>query len=463
MPATRPPFAALVRGTFAPTHRRLSIALALACTASLALAQTPAQRAADPATALTAPAAWAVPQSATERTIELPTDIEAARTIWRRANERVAEFPRGHADLLRLEASTPAAATAPATSGPALDMAQAQRLSLRQRPDLFVRAGMNAPERGKVQSAYVAHVREVQRAWISAVAARHSLQLMTASLEAASTGVELGQRMVQAGNWSQARLMREQLIEASARQAWASAHQAQRLADSALAVLLGHWDAASAEQALAALPAQLPALPEALSPGPGLDPAQVEAAVLASHPTLAWRRLEAQRLNSALGQQRSEAWLQALDTALQTTVASPWSAPEIQDLRLLRDHALERAVSAEADLMAAAAARRAMARTAWEQLQAQHASARLAQNGVARLQTALKQETLLRYNGMLLSTWDLLAQARERMASLDAASTAQRDFWLAQTDWQALLAGGDYETPSNAAGRKGSASAAPGH
>jgi hypothetical protein len=462
MPASRPPSAALRRGLYPPARLRLLITLALASTACMAVAQTPAQRAADPATVVSAPPAWAEPQSAPERSIELPTDIEAARTIWRRANDRVAEFPRGHADLLRLEANTPAAAE-PAASGPALDMAQAQRLSLRQRPDLFVRAGMNEPERGKVQSAYVAHVREVQRAWITAVAARHSLRLMTESLQAASTGVELGQRMVQAGNWSQARLMREQLTEAGARQAWASAQQAQRLADSSLALLLGHWDATSAGQVLAALPAQLPALPEQLSPGPGLNPAQVEAAVLASHPTLAWRRLEVQRLNNALGQQRSEAWQQALDSALQTTVASPWSAPEIKDLRLLRDHALERAVSAEADLMAAAAARRAMARTGWEQLQAQHASAQLALNGVARLQTALKQETQLRYNGMLLSTWDLLAQARERMASLDAASQAQRDFWLAQTDWQTLLAGGDYAPPNTGSARSGAAAASAGH
>lgn len=448
-------------------QRRLSltrsqIALALIGWVGWAGAQTPALQAANPATPAAALAMPAAPAATPQTAIELPTDIERARALWRRANERVAEFPNGHADLLRLErGQTPAAA--PAAQGSPLDMAQALRQSLRQRPDLFVRAGMNGPERGRVQRAYVAHVREVQRAWVQAVAARQSLRLMGESLQAASNGVELGQRMVQAGNWSQARLMREQLIEASARQAWASARQAQFAADATLAGLLGHWDGAAATQALAALPAQLPELPVDVSPGPGLNPADVEAAVLRSHPTLAWQRLEAQRQIAALGSGRSAEWSRALDAALQApnAAANPWHPPEIHDLRLLGDHALEKAVNAENALLAAASERRAMARSAWDHLQTQHANARLAQDVVLTLQTALQQETQLRYNGMLQSTWELLAQARERMGAVDAAVQARRDFWLAQTDWQALLAGGDYETSESSGTRRNGTGAAP--
>jgi hypothetical protein len=462
MPAVRPPAAPPSPSHgFARTSLTCALALALSTSASLALAQSPALQAANPATPVTVVPGPAAPAAAPDAAIELPTDIERAREVWRRANDRVAEFPRGHADLLRFEAAQGAAA-APAAPAASLDMAQALLQSLRLRPDLFVRVGMNEPERGRVQMAYVAHVREVQRAWVQAVAARQSLRLMGESLEAASTGVELGRRMVQAGNWSQARLMREQLIEAGVRQAWASARQAQVAADAALAGLLGHWDGAAAAQALTALPAQLPGLPAEPSPGPGIQPAEVEAAVLRSHPTLAWQRLEAQRQIAALGSGRRDEWSRALDAALQSpAAANPWQAPEIKDLRLLRDHALERAVNAENALLAAAAARRSMARSAWDQLQSQHASAKLAQDCVLRLQTALSQETQLRYNGMLQSTWELLAQARERMGALDAAVQAQRDFWLAQTDWQALLAGGDYEMPSPSGSRRNGAGAAP--
>ncbi len=457
------PLSGTSRGSLVPVRR--SVALAVLSCAGFAGAQTPGLQASDPAEPVRAAPAAPAPAASPDAALDLPTDIERARAVWRRANARVAEFPNGHADLLRLEAGQSKPGT-PVAGGPALDMALALRQSLRQRPDLFVRAGMSKPERARVQQAYVAHVREVQRAWWQAVAARQSLRLMGESLEAAATGVELGQRMVQAGNWSQARLMREQLIEAAARQAWAAARQAQARADADLSGLLGYWDAAAGAQALAGLPGQLPELPAQPSAGPGLDPADVEAAVLRSHPTLAWQRLEAQRQIAALGGGRSAEWSRALDAALQSshTSANPWHPPEIQDLRLLNDHALEKAVNAETALLAAATARRAMARMAWDQLQTQHASARLAQDVVARLQTALLQETQLRYNGMLQSTWELLAQARERLTALDAAVQAQRDFWIAQTDWQALLAGGDYAaTDASNPSRNSAGAAAAGH
>lgn len=462
-PAVTPPF---MNGRTARTkrsHFHHSLVLLLLTSSGLAAAQSPALLAAHPDTPVTTIPGPVAPPAAPDSAIELPTDIERARAIWRRANERVAEFPNGHADLLRLERDTKAPAALQGNVQSTLDMAQAVRLSLRQRTDLFIRPGMNEPERARVQLAYVAHVREVQRAWVQAVAARQSLKLMGDSLEAASTGVELGRRMVQAGNWSQARLMREQLIEASARQSWASTRQAQFAADASLAGLLGHWDSAAAAQALSALPTQLPELPAEPSPGPGLTPADIEAAVLRSHPTLAWQRQEAQRQMAALGSGRSAEWSRAVDAALQaaSTSANPWQPPEIQDLRLLNDHALEKAVQAETALLSAAATRRSMARTAWNQVFTQHTNARLAQDSVLRLQTALTQETQLRYNGMLQSTWELLAQSRERMGALDAAVQARRDFWLAQTDWQALLAGGDYEASDASGNRRNGAGAAP--
>ena len=95
-----------------------------------------------------------------------------------------------------------------------------------------------------------------------------------------------------------------------------------------------------------------------------------------------------------------------------------------------------------------AAERRSMARQAWAQVRLRHASAQHAQDVVSELQTAREQETLLRYNGMLQSSWDLLASAGERLGALDAAMMARRDFWLAQADWDALLAGADVEPAS---------------
>jgi hypothetical protein len=425
-----------------------------------------ALRAADPATPSTPPAEPAMPGPADDEALELPTDIERARAIWRRANERVAEFPRGHIDLLRWEARNPAdrlpAPVGPVTGAVVMDMGEALRASLRHRPELFIRTDMNPIERSQVQVAYATHVRALQRAWLDAVTAQQSLRLKAESLEAASTGVELGRRMVQAGNWSQARLLREQRVEADARGAWTSAWLAQTVAMERLARLLGAWDAQAVNGLAQRLPAQLPEPPDLLVPGEGLGPADIEAAVLRRDTALALQRLKAGRELAAVSTGTLGVWSQALEDALRSQ-PSPRTAPQVGNTPLLRDHALERAARAESALLLAAAERRSMAREAWAQLRVRHAAALHAQQVVVRLQTALEQETLLRYNGMLQSSWDLLAGARERMDALDAALQAQRDFWSARADWDALLAGADYQSAGGPSAGGSPATAPQGH
>jgi outer membrane protein TolC len=53
---------------------------------------------------------------------------------------------------------------------------------------------------------------------------------------------------------------------------------------------------------------------------------------------------------------------------------------------------------------------------------------------------------MLRYNGMLASTFELLADSREQLASVNASIDAQRDFWIAETNLQwAMNAGSNNE------------------
>jgi hypothetical protein len=432
-----------------PRHARAGLFMAAALTWGSAPAQSiDALGAADPDHPVQAPALVLPPSSGAD-TPALPGDIAAARAVWQRANQRVAEFPRGHADLLRWESRQPGDAAPGSAQGSGLDFTQALRLSLRHRPDLFTHADMNPLLRAQVRVAYAAHVRDLQRAWIDAVATRQSERLLGEALDATRTGSELGRRMVVAGNWSQARQMREQLIEASAWQASVNARNAALAAQERLGQLLGLWDAQAVAHLGARLPASLPELPAKPSPGEGVNEATLEATVLRNHPTLAQTRLLAQRDAALPSPARREAWNAAVNAALDALPRPDGTAtpPHINNLSLLRDHTLERAVSAEATLLQQAAARRSMARQAWAALQVHHASALHAQNVVAQLQSALEQETLLRYNGMLQSTWELLASARERLAALDAALQARRSFWLAQADWQALLAGADYAGP----------------
>jgi outer membrane protein TolC len=53
----------------------------------------------------------------------------------------------------------------------------------------------------------------------------------------------------------------------------------------------------------------------------------------------------------------------------------------------------------------------------------------------------ISAEQLLRYNGMLIGVFELLADARAQAGAVTAAQEALRDFWLAQADLDQALAG----------------------
>jgi outer membrane protein TolC len=61
---------------------------------------------------------------------------------------------------------------------------------------------------------------------------------------------------------------------------------------------------------------------------------------------------------------------------------------------------------------------------------------------VVPLRKRISDEVLLRYNGMLASVFELLADSREQMSSVNAAIEAQRDFWIAENRLQSAINGG---------------------
>ncbi len=85
------------------------------------------------------------------------------------------------------------------------------------------------------------------------------------------------------------------------------------------------------------------------------------------------------------------------------------------------------------------------------------------QRQAALLSAALQDEVQLRYNGMLQSTWDLLASARARLQSESAAHLAQRDAWLAYIDLQAVLSGAVVTFSSTSSATGNAPAAQPGH
>ena len=53
---------------------------------------------------------------------------------------------------------------------------------------------------------------------------------------------------------------------------------------------------------------------------------------------------------------------------------------------------------------------------------------------IVPLRKRIAEENVLRYNGMLIGVFELLADARAQIASVNAAIEALRDFWIAQAD-----------------------------
>ena len=60
---------------------------------------------------------------------------------------------------------------------------------------------------------------------------------------------------------------------------------------------------------------------------------------------------------------------------------------------------------------------------------------------IVPLRKLIADENLLRYNGMLIGVFELLADAREQIGSVVQAIEAQRDFWLADAALQGALIG----------------------
>ena len=60
---------------------------------------------------------------------------------------------------------------------------------------------------------------------------------------------------------------------------------------------------------------------------------------------------------------------------------------------------------------------------------------------IVPIRKRIAEENQLRYNGMLIGVFDLLADARSQIASVNGYIESLRDFWLAQSDLQMALIG----------------------
>jgi multidrug efflux system outer membrane protein len=101
---------------------------------------------------------------------------------------------------------------------------------------------------------------------------------------------------------------------------------------------------------------------------------------------------------------------------------------------------------------------RSEARESWHGWRTAYDLARHYRDEIVPLRKFISDETLLRYNGMLSSVWELLGETRNHVAAVNSAIEAQRDFWIADTDLNTALTG---TSPGALAAMGGTAAAAP--
>lgn len=303
---------------------------------------------------------------------------------------------------------------------------------------------------------------ETRKAWVAAVAANQTAQYQQQTLEAAEAGAELARRMAEVGNWSRLQQAREQSFYADAALGVARAEQARVQARERLVRLMGLDDGRRIT-----LPDRLPDLPEQLP-----KPAETEQQAMDTRIDLEVARLETEALAKHLGLTRRTRFINVLEFGVSHTSSN--EAPvergyEISFELPLFDMGGARVAAAESRYRQALLRTREIAVNARSQVreahalkQSRYAIARHLRDEVVPLRQRIAEENLLRYNGMLIGVFELLADARAQIASVNAAIEAQRDFWLADADLKMALVGTPALTPV-AAAPSAPADAAGGH
>jgi outer membrane protein TolC len=304
-------------------------------------------------------------------------------------------------------------------------------------------------ELAKLQAAQeiVRTAADTRKAWFQAVAARQTARYMRDAKEAAEAGAELARRMARTGNWSKLQQAREQSTLADLTAQLARAEQAAVSEREKLTRLMGLWGA----QADYTLPDQLPALPTTLA-----DRGEIEATALRERLDVRSAKDEARYVAASLGFTRATGFLDALAIGFvrNTTFDNAEGRRETQrgvELELplpVFDWGQARSARAEATYLQSVARvrdvavrARSEAREAWHGWRTAHDVARHYRDEVVPLRKFIADETVLRYNGMLASVWDLLGETRNHVAAITGAIAAQRDFWIADTDLQTALTG----------------------
>lgn len=307
------------------------------------------------------------------------------------------------------------------------------------------RIGQRRFEQAKLQAAAQAIqlATDTRRAYFTAVAAAQSAAFAEQVRTAADASSELAERMAKVGNWSKLDQARERAFYQDATTQLARSRHEATASREQLVRLLGLWG----EQQNFTLPDRLPDLPA--------QPKKMnnaEAQALSQRLDVLAARRDTEATADALGLTKATGFINVFDAgyANKSTSGLPrengyqvsfelpifdWGGAKVARAQAQYMQSVHRATDT-------AVRARSEVREAYSSYRTTYDIARHYRDEVVPLRKKISDEVLLRYNGMLASVFELLADSREQLNSVNTAIETQRDFWIAETKLQAAVNGG---------------------
>jgi len=293
----------------------------------------------------------------------------------------------------------------------------------------------------------IEQITRVRQAWVKAVAAQQSLNYAKQVNEVGEVSAELARRMQQVGNFSRLQRVRQQAFYADAATQWAMAQQAAIATREELVRLLGLSDN---QEKMLKLPERLPDLPEA--------PRSPEEVSKAAQTCRLDMQLTQATFNAAAQAQGLTSITSLTDIKLgirYDTVFDDAAGThnnrkgyEIGVRLPVFDWGDMQRDAMNAQTLAAANRLEATVRAAGSNLRETYSAYRTAydvsrhyRDEVLPVRKVISEENVLRYNGMLIGVFELLADTRDQVHTVIAAINAQQEFWLANAALQTALMG----------------------
>ncbi len=299
----------------------------------------------------------------------------------------------------------------------------------------------------QLSASVVEQVTQVRLAWVRTVAASQTLQYAEQINTTAEASAELARRMQQVGNFNKLQRARQQVFYADSTVRLAAAQHGALAVREELVRLLGLTDAQAVQLKL---PDRLPDLPkEARAPNQVSSAAtdqRLDVQLARGQLDLAGK---AQGLNLLTSLVDVELGIRR-DTVFDNGVGRAFVKRGYElGIRLpIFDWGNARRDAMNAQSLTAANRYESTVRNATSQLRESYSAYRTAydvarhyRDEVVPLRKTMAEENVLRYNGMLIGVFELLADTRDQISSVVTAINAYQQFWLADAALSASMTG----------------------